>query len=97
MISWSEYFRSWNRSMPFKPLKIEDLRIGHYVKLECSWWRHPFAKNIFKVTTAAELRLIKKISKLTLFYDPELSDTGSEIEEKPPRVKDIPFLDLLRR
>lgn len=60
--------------MPFEPLKIEDLQIGHYVKLECSWWKHPFATNTFKVTTRDELRRIKKISNLKLFFDPDRSD-----------------------
>ena len=69
--------------MPFEPLKIEDLRIGHYVKLECSWWRHPFATNTFKVTTKAEIHRIKKISKLQLFYDPDLSDPVSDLDEEP--------------
>ena len=68
--------------MPFVPLKIEDLRIGLFVKLECSWWSHPFATNTFKVTTSKEIFRIKKISNLQLFYDPELSDPAPELEEE---------------
>ena len=79
--------------MPFEPLKIEDLRIGHYVKLECSWWRHPFATNTFKVTTKAELQRIKKISKLQLFYDPDLSDPVPDIEEDLPMGQEQSFPD----
>jgi len=72
--------------MAFKPLKIEDLALGMYVKLDCSWWRHPFATNKFKVTSRKDLETIKSISKLKLFYDPDLSDKlpPSEQEEVIP-------------
>ncbi len=80
--------------MPFEPLKIEDLRIGHYVKLECSWWKHPFAANMFKVTTGTELRRIKKISKLQLFFDPDLSDPSPEKDELPSHELSSPDSDV---
>jgi len=81
--------------MPFEPLHIEDLRIGHYVKLECSWWKHPFATNTFKVTTKNEIYRIKKISKLKLFYDPDLSDPVSDLlDEDRPTETDPPVFDL---
>ena len=72
--------------MAFKPLKIEDLDIGMFVKLDCSWWRHPFATNKFKVTSRKDLETIKKISKLKLFFDPTLSNKlpPSEEEEEIP-------------
>lgn len=65
--------------MAFIPLKIGELRIGLYIKLECSWWNHPFAKNKFKVTSKKEIATIKGMRKVTLFYDPELSDPEEEI------------------
>jgi len=80
--------------MPFEPLNIEDLRIGHYVKLECSWWKHPFATNMFKVTTRTELRRIKKISKLQLFFDPDLSDPPPEEDELPSHELSSPDSDV---
>ncbi len=80
--------------MPFEPLNIEDLRIGHYVKLECSWWKHPFATNMFKVTTRTELRRIKKITKLQLFFDPDLSDPSPEEDELPSHELSSPDSDV---
>ena len=74
--------------MPFVPLKPEELRVGLYVKLECSWWNHPFAKNKFKVTSQKEINTIKGIKKLQLFYDPELSDSSPE-ESTPDDSLDI--------
>ena len=68
--------------MAFKPLKIEDLALGMFVRLDCSWWRHPFATNKFKVTSRKDLETIKKISNLKLFYDPALSDVLPPSEEE---------------
>ncbi len=77
--------------MAFVPLEIEDLRLGMYVKLKCSWFKHPFASNTFKVTSTQDLQTIKTISSLTLYYDPGLSDPDSlpsseTLEEPPPSL-----------
>ena len=71
--------------MPFIPITVEGLRIGLYIRLECSWWNHPFAKSKFKVTSQNEIKTIKGIPKVKLFYDPELSDPeeGPELEMAP--------------
>jgi len=61
-------------------LHIQDLRIGLYVKLECSWWRHPFTTSTFKVTHTGDLQKIRKIKKFKLFFDPDLSD---DVEPEP--------------
>ncbi len=75
--------------MAFEPLEIKDLRLGMYVKLKCSWFKHPFATNSFKVTSIQDLQTIKKISSLKLYYDPDLSDPDSlpsseTLEESAP-------------
>ena len=75
--------------MPFVPLEIEDLRLGMYIQLKCSWFKHPFATNTFKVTSIQDLQTIKKISSLTLYYDPDLSDplpSSETLEEPPPSL-----------
>ncbi|WP_447969812.1 HD-GYP domain-containing protein [Nitrospira sp. M1] len=60
--------------MAYIPLtNFDDLRIGLYVKLECSWWRHPFTKNTFKIHSHKELVTIRGIKNLKLYYDPDLS------------------------
>ncbi len=60
--------------MAFQQINIEELRLGMYVKLGCSWWKHPFTNNQFKVMNKKDLSTIRNISKLTLNYDPDLSD-----------------------
>ena len=66
--------------MAFIPITIDDLRIGLYIKLECSWWNHPFAKSKFKITSQKEIKTLKGIRKVKLFYDPDLSDPEEEPE-----------------
>lgn len=88
--------------MAFIPLKIGDLRIGLYIKLECSWWNHPFAKNQFKVTSKKEIATIKGMRKVTLFYDPELSDpeevvTVETVAEIPESINGGPNQEELER
>ena len=53
---------------------LDELRVGLYVKLECSWWNHPFTKSKFKIVSQKEIDSIRKIKKLKILYDPELSD-----------------------
>ena len=67
---------------------LEDLRIGLFVKLECSWWSHPFATSRFKIMSAKDIEAIRKIRKLKLYYDPQLSDPPS----KHPPVDDYAFI-----
>ncbi len=65
---------------------LDDLRIGLFVKLECSWWNHPFTKNTFKVQSQKEIKTIRSIKKLKLFYDPSLS---TPLPEETPESEDV--------
>ncbi len=73
--------------MAFERLQVENLRKGLYVKLECSWWKHPFATNKFMITSQKEIQIIKGISNLKLFYDPQLSNQGP-IEQEEEALSD---------
>ena len=56
----------------------DELRIGHYVKLEASWWKHPFTKSSFKISSQKELDTIRAVKKIKILYDPGLSDPPPE-------------------
>lgn len=61
--------------MSYKRLEnLDELRVGLHVKLECSWWAHPFATSRFKIASQNDIEIIRGIRKLKLYYDPELSD-----------------------
>jgi len=68
--------------MAFIKTTPSELRVGLYIKLECSWWNHPFAKNQFKLTSNKEIRTIRSIKKYEIFYDPDLSDPNPEDESE---------------
>ena len=61
--------------MPFLPLENrDDLRIGLYIKIEGSWFSHPFSTNTFKIKFKKDLATLRDLTKVRLLYDPERSD-----------------------
>lgn len=69
--------------MPYQLLEnLDELRIGLYVKLDCSWWAHPFATSRFKIGSQRDIDIIRGIRKLKLYYDPELSDPPQTEQEE---------------
>jgi len=72
--------------MSFIPIKHDDLRKGLYVRLNGSWFSHPFPTNTFKIRTTKELTTIQKLKKVEILFDPEKSDPeGVEEEELGPQ------------
>ncbi|MDR4461582.1 MAG: DUF3391 domain-containing protein [Nitrospirales bacterium] len=60
--------------MPFVPLHPTALRLGLYIKIEGSWFSHPFPTNSFKVESAKDLETLKGLTKVKLYFDPDRSD-----------------------
>lgn len=56
------------------PMKSTDLRVGMYVDLNCSWFRHPFARKNFKLTTEKQIQTIHTLGLNTILVDPSHSD-----------------------
>lgn len=65
------------------PIHIEDLKVGMYVKLDCHWLKHPFPRNHFKVQSATELAVIRRLDHVTLYVDVSRSDPESLKEFSP--------------
>lgn len=63
--------------MPFIRVKTEDLRIGLYIKLGGSWFKHPFPTNTFKIKSEREINIIRSLRNVKVYYDPRLSDGAS--------------------
>lgn len=74
---------------------LDELRVGLQVKLECSWWAHPFATSRFKIASQKDIEIIRGIRKLKLYYDLELSDglTASNNNLEEPEELEILGLD----
>ncbi len=75
--------------VPYQLLEnLDELRVGLYVKLDCSWWAHPFATSRFKISSKKDIEIIRGIRKLKLYYDPALSDPPpSEGQEEPDEAE----------
>ena len=59
----------------------QDLRLGLYVKLEGSWFSHPFRTNTFKIKSLDDLETIKSLRKVRILYDPDRSEEENPVEE----------------
>jgi len=68
--------------MPFQNATREDLRIGSYIKIDGSWFSHPFSKNAFKISSQKELTTLRSLRNINILYDPTQSDPlpSAEIE-----------------
>ncbi|MEX0828728.1 MAG: HD domain-containing phosphohydrolase [Nitrospirales bacterium] len=56
---------------------IQSLQIGTWVKLEGSWFSHPFPTNTFTIKSSEDLDIIKGLTNVTILYDPDRSQPGS--------------------
>lgn len=70
--------------MAFVPLEPSALRHGLFIKIEGSWFSHPFPTNSFKIISAKDLETLKDLNKVKLFVDIERSDPES------PATLDLP-------
>jgi putative nucleotidyltransferase with HDIG domain len=76
--------------MPFIPLHAHALRLGLYIKIEGSWFSHPFPTNSFKIQEVKDLETLCGLTKVKLFFDPDRSDpegVHSDHTKEPDRKK----------
>lgn len=83
--------------MAFVPLDQSALRIGLFIKIEGSWFSHPFPTNSFKIIAAKDLETLQGLKKVKLFVDidksdPELS-SPPDSSESPPQERSKHFAE----
>ena len=76
--------------MSFIPIKHDELRKGLYVRLNGSWFSHPFPTNTFKIRTSKELSTLKKLTKVEILFDPEKSEPDTGDNEEFQSQEEIP-------
>ena len=57
-------------------IEVDDaktLQVGVFVKLEGSWFSHPFPTNTFTIKTLEDLATIQGLTNVTILYDPDRS------------------------
>jgi putative nucleotidyltransferase with HDIG domain len=60
--------------MSFVPLHATALRLGLYIKIEGSWFSHPFPTNSFKIESVKDLETLRGLTKVKLYFDPDRSE-----------------------
>ncbi len=86
--------------MSFVPLEPNSLRLGLYIKIEGSWFSHPFPTSSFKIKRAKDLTTLRALANVNLLVDYERSDpkpiVQSDTAESPePEIAEAPTSDGL--
>ena len=68
--------------MGFQPISAAELRIGLFIKIEGSWFSHPFPTNTFKIKFQKDLETLRGLRKVKLHYDPDRSDTEGALKRR---------------
>jgi HD-GYP domain-containing protein (c-di-GMP phosphodiesterase class II) len=62
---------------PLLSLNCEDLRLGMYIHLHCSWFRHPFSRQQFLLTSESQIATIRGLRLPSILVDPARSTSDS--------------------
>ena len=72
-----------------KNIPIRDLKVGMYILLPFSWFKHPFLKNHFKLRSQIEIAKIKELGFADVQVDLSKSDLPENEKENPPEKLEI--------
>jgi hypothetical protein len=67
--------------MSYAEIPLSEVKVGMYVRLPLSWWKHPFLRNEFRLKSTQDLYFIKGLGLGTIRYDPEKSIIGRDLFE----------------
>ena len=68
------------------PIRADQLRVGHYIKINHRWFDHPFVRRIFRITSEDEVAIIRNARLTKLFVDHARSTPVAppEAPQRPP-------------
>jgi HD-GYP domain-containing protein (c-di-GMP phosphodiesterase class II) len=70
---------------PWQPIEIDQLRIGHYIKINHRWFDHPFVRRMFQISSDREIQTIREVELTRIFVDEKRSAADSaKAEEANP-------------
>ncbi|MBI4003302.1 MAG: DUF3391 domain-containing protein [Nitrospira defluvii] len=61
-------------------VRPEDLLVGMYVDLNCSWLKHPFPRRSFRIASQGQIRTICGLGLATVLVYPRESDPDTTID-----------------
>jgi HD-GYP domain-containing protein (c-di-GMP phosphodiesterase class II) len=60
-----------------RSVHVEDLRLGMYIHLNCSWFLHPFSRQHFQLTSESQIITIRGLGLSSILLDPSRSTPKS--------------------
>jgi hypothetical protein len=68
------------------PIRADQLRVGHFIKINHSWFDHPFVRRIFQITSEEEVAIIRnaRLTKLYVDHDRSTPAPPAEAPQRPP-------------
>lgn len=64
-------------------VRPESLRVGMYVDLNCSWFKHPFPRRSFKISSQSQITTIRGLGLATVLVYPRESDPETTTDSHP--------------
>lgn len=57
------------KSENWEPISADELRVGHYIKIDHHWLAHSFARNVFQISREQEIETIRNTGLTRLYVD----------------------------
>jgi HD-GYP domain-containing protein (c-di-GMP phosphodiesterase class II) len=75
-------------------IRPDALKIGMYVDLNCSWFKHPFPRRSFRISTQNQIKTIRGLGLDTILVYPRESDPDTTTDAPSlPQEKSEPILE----
>jgi HD-GYP domain-containing protein (c-di-GMP phosphodiesterase class II) len=76
----------------WKPVSIDQLRVGHFVRLGHRWFEHPFLLNRFRISSDSEIAIMRDARLTKVYIDPARSATTPVNGAPLPDLPEVPTL-----
>lgn len=70
---------------PLQAVATQDLRLGMYIHLNCSWFLHPFSRQHFQLTSDSQIAAIRGLGLSSILLDPSQS-TAESLDDLCPHA-----------
>lgn len=79
----------------WQPIRVDALRVGHFVRLGHRWFEHPFLLNRFRIASDHDIAIIREAGLSNLSVDLARSDLAQTASALPPLVDPTPRPDSI--
>jgi hypothetical protein len=86
-VAWT--FRKDPHDHGFEPIHPDRLKVGMDIWLDCAWYKHPFPKSRFRLTSAKQIEILRPLKVSVIHYDSGSDRLGSSGGTEPNLGHDI--------